>query len=179
VQTTPDSGIQLLHGLLAAAKSGLRSGPDAWTPSLEALGSWYARASEAERASLRDAVGSSEGAILLGLSMQLCTAAARRRDAKYLDLALLCHVLEDFEQDERDNVRLLALVEHVAQKLGAPPRPLFDAAISHASRRGRALLKEFANRPPQTKTLATMRLEEVETPGGVSYREKEVPFPDW
>lgn len=170
---------QVLEEMFSEARKGLHGQPEKWFPYVETVTNWYLSAPDVERASVLGSLGSEQGAILLGVSIQLCTAAARTRDVRFLEMALMCHVLEDFKRDERENVRLLALVQHVAERLGIVPAELFKGAMTIAGVRGRSCLQAFVDRPDEMKTLETMRLEEVQTPRGVSYREKQVPFPKW
>jgi len=174
-----ERGCEFLEAVVLEGRKGLRGSPDKWGAFLAPLANWYVSVSQTERAAFREGVEVAQGAILRGISLQLCAAAARSGEEKYLRDSLMCHVLEDFKRDERENARLLAAVQHVAEQIGVDPERLFKEAMAVSGGRARSCFQEFLDRPNEMKTLETMRLEEVQTPRGVSYREKKVPFPKW
>lgn len=130
----------------------------------------YAESAATERAAIRNSVSDECRLLLLGFSDRLAILADRTSDSRLLLLALVAHAVEDFRYDERENIFRLALVNHVAEKLGESPTVLFGEAEQLSSPRGATALRQFMARPAELKSLRAMRIVEEQTETGVSYR---------
>ena len=123
----------------------------------------------AQRRAIRSAVND-DTRLLLGFSDRLATVAARTKDRRLLFLALIAHSIEDFRHDNRENIIVLVLINHVAKKLGKDlailVRKVAELSSEHSSRN----LLEFLNRHSQINTLKAMRIIEEETAEGIDYR---------
>jgi hypothetical protein len=134
-----------------------------------ALAALYAGSDASGRAAIRALVPADLSLLLLGFSDRMAIIAARTKDEGALFDALLAHVLEGFRYDPRENVFRLAVVHHVANKIGLDPRAEFERAASMASPEAARELRAFLARPDELKTLKAMRVREIETPEGVSF----------
>lgn len=130
----------------------------------------YAAADANEREAIRASVLDDGRLLLLGFSDRLAIVAERTANPDLLLLALVAHSIEDFRYDERENICHLALVNHVAEKLGARPSALFEQAAQLSSAQGAAALKRFNDRPKPLKSLRAMRIVESQTDAGIDYR---------
>jgi hypothetical protein len=133
------------------------------------LAHMYTGLDSSQRAAVRDLVHLDISMLLLGFGDRLAILAARTQDEALLFDALIAHVLEGFRYDPRENTFRLAVVYHVAKKLGVDPQALFLRAALLASQRGADELRAFLARSERSKSLKSMGLREVETSNGVSY----------
>lgn len=162
---------RLLHELWSLRRLGYGSGlPSEADFKFIELAELFSSSTARARESLRQAVPDDVRQLLLGFSDRLAILAERQGEPHYLFLALLAHSIEDFAYDERENVFRLALVNHVAGKLGLDSRELFSRAAELSSRRGATALLDFEQRPPSLKSLDVMRIAEVSTEDGIDYR---------
>ena len=90
-----------------------------------------------------------------------------KKDA--LLLALLAHSMEDFQHDPRENVIKLAIVHHVALKIGVKSGDLFARVCSLSSPGAAESLAAFSNRSDALKSLETMRFKETDSPQSVCF----------
>ena len=130
----------------------------------------YSRSDTDEKQRIRESIPENMRMLLLGFGDRLATVADRTRDEELLWLAFLAHAIEDFRYDERENVFRLALLHHVAKKLGLDPSSLLERAAGAASARGAKRLRAFDARPPELKSLRAMKIVEERTSSGVGYR---------
>lgn len=162
---------QVLESLNEATKKGY--GPTCPGPldlQFASLAEYYSLASESEREEIRAGVRDESRSLILGFSDRLSVLAARSGDERYVFLALLAHAIEDFSYDPRENLVRLALVNHVAERLGMDTSSLFRRAGSLASEEAAARFASFVKRPPALKSLKAMKIREVMTDEGVDYR---------
>ncbi len=132
----------------------------------------YASLDAAGRERIRNIVNQDCRLLLLGFSDRLAILADRTNDSRMLLLALLAHSIEDFRYDDRENTFRLALINHVAKKLGKKPSKYFDKAIQLSSSRAGKKFREFDDRDDELKSLRAMQIVEEETDTGVDYRYK-------
>ena len=84
--------------------------------------------------------------------------------------ALAGHCIEDFQEDPRENLMLLALIWYAAVQLKESPESLFAGAAEQASPTARDYLIQFAGRRASDKTLKSMGSEAVEEGGRIRFR---------
>ena len=162
---------QLLDALRQIRRTGYGSKlPDVSDTQFIELADYYMRSGESERERIRSLVTEDTRLLLIGFSDRLSIIADRTRDSKMLLFALAAHSIEDFRYDERENTFRLALVNHVAEKLGKSPSRLFETAARLSSPRASELLLSFLNRPAELRSLRVMGIVEELTPDGVNYR---------
>jgi len=123
----------------------------------------YANSNVAERERIRNIVDPDYRLLLLGFGDRLAILADRTNDSRMVLLALLAHSIEDFRYDERENIFRLALINHVAKKLGETPSKFFDKAIRLSSPKARKKFREFDDRPEELKSLQTMQALTIAT----------------
>lgn len=107
--------------------------------------------------------------VILGFSDRFATLAARARSEEQLRKAYAAHSIEGFRYDERENILRLALLTHVAKKLGLNPNELLDWTASLSSTETQQQLAAFKDRPDEINTLETMGIQELDTADGVLY----------
>ena len=162
---------QILESLNAARRRGYGPRiPGELDLQFARLAECYSAASDAERQEIRASVPDEARLLVLGFSDRLSILAVRSGDTKYVLLALLAHAIEDFAYDPRENFIRLALVNHVAERMGMNAESLFGRAGSLASEGAAAHFDSFAKRNPALKSLAAMGIKEVMTDEGVDYQ---------
>ena len=134
------------------------------------LGKIYALSDSDQREVIRNSVHDDSRLSLIGYSFRLATIAARTRNREFLLLALIAHSIEDFRHDNRENIIVLVLINHVARRLGEDLSNLVRRVTELSSERGARNLREFLDRPSQINTLKVMGIIEEETAEGVDYR---------
>lgn len=134
------------------------------------LADCYSQTSAEKRYAVREAVPDDLRLLLIGFSDRFSILAERGRQKQYLRTALLAHSIEDFRWDERENIFRLALVDHVAKKLGEDVETLFQDISSLSSPRSAARFRRYRSRKPELRTLKAMGIVEVNTEEGVDYR---------
>ncbi len=165
---TPD---KILDDLCAIRKTGYDTGlPGFFDKKFIELAEQYAQSGVAERERIRNKVEPDCRVILIGFSDRLAILADRTKDARLLFFALLAHSIEDFRIDDRENIIRLALVNHVAKKIGESPSELFYRVIRLSSPRAAKHLVSFNNRPENMKSLRVMKIAEIEGEDGSDYR---------
>lgn len=122
------------------------------------------------RQRIRDAVPAVIRQLILGFGDRLATVAARRSDEQLLWFAYVAHSIEDFRHDERENTIRLALLQHVARKLGLDPSALIERIADVSSSQAEEKFRAFDARPPELKTLGAMGIVEEQIPSGIIYR---------
>lgn len=130
----------------------------------------YADSDCAGRRVIREKVSDDVRLLLLGFGDRLAIVADRRKDEGVLWLSFLAHSIEDFRRDARENQLRLALLNHVAAKLGLNQSAVFDRAAEVSSDHAARLFRAFDSRAPVLKSLKAMRIVEEMTDAGVSYR---------
>lgn len=135
----------------------------------------YTRVDAEGRAQLRSQVSAACGRFLLGFGSRLAVWAARTEDVELLQLALVAHLLEDFQDDERDIIIRLILIHHVATRLNLETDEFFSGVSSVASESSRAFLLRFVEIPDSAKALSAFGWTEVETPEGIDFRYQSTP----
>jgi hypothetical protein len=113
-----------------------------------------------ERAEVLQRIRGGLGPKLLTLSGFMAEAAMNSRDTSWIRSALIMHVVEDFAQDYRENIRYLVLVAHAARKLRVDLREVAKPVLPLASLRARARLEEFLARDERSNDLAGFGIRE-------------------
>lgn len=130
----------------------------------------YSRSDADVRRGIRESVPESMRMLILGFGDRLAIVADRTDNKELLWLAFLAHSIEGFRHDDRENVFRLALLHHVAGKLGLDSSVLLENAANVSSPRAAECFRAFDARHPELKSLKTMKIIEVQTDSGVSYR---------
>jgi hypothetical protein len=105
----------------------------------------------------------------VGFSDRFAILAERGKSEELLRIGYVAHAIEGFRYDARENILKLALLAHVARKIGCIPNEMVDWAASMGSDEARAFLASFKQRPDEINTLETMGIKETSTPRGVVY----------
>lgn len=108
--------------------------------------------------------------LLLGFSDRFATIAARTGARELLWIGIVAHSIEDFRVDERENVLRLALINHVANKLGLQSSQLLEQAAGISSIRAAKAFRDFDARSPKMKGLNVMGIVEEWSDSGIRYR---------
>jgi hypothetical protein len=133
----------------------------------------YYRSSESNiRNQVRELFAGAYGSILLGFGSRLAIVADRSNNSDTLTCALIAHSIEDFRDDERDSIIRLSVINHVAGKLKMDAGNLFKYVADLSSDNARDSLLAFYRRSPAMKSISTMKIIEIQTPEGVSYRQE-------
>ena len=138
------------------------------------IGSVLAENFQAMSASDRDAVwqglaGSSTAKKLLSLSGYLAEVAIDNRNPELIRVGLILHAIENFQQDDRENIRYLALIAYAARKLGVTLGPVIASLSGLASERAGTRLKGFADREFEPNLLMSMGIKADDTQGAFRF----------
>jgi hypothetical protein len=134
------------------------------------LASYYLESTNINREKIRSILPDDTLLLIIGFSDRMCILADRNKDKNYLLYALAAHSIEDFRYDYRENIIRLALIYHVAEKLGLDSNLLFNEISSISSQRTVGYLTDFLNRPSELKRIDVMNIVEIDTPDGVIYK---------
>jgi RNA binding exosome subunit len=87
--------------------------------------------------------------ILLAYSERMAILAVRIKSKEPLARGLFAHILEDFKSDDRENLLVLSLIRHSANKIGVNVREIIAEARNHATMRAKEILdgleKDFSS----------------------------------
>lgn len=137
------------------------------------LAEFFKKAPAKARHQITQAIPVEKGLAILERGTRLAILADRSANPRLLVDALVAHAIEGARWDYRENILRLALVTHVAKKLGVDDHPIFDEAAAVAEPTVADLLREFVGRPASMKTIRSSGLEEIQTSEGVDYRQIE------
>lgn len=137
---------------------------DTYNKALE-LAQMFACSSPSDRAALVARVPDQAAKKLLSLSAFLAERAMETGEVKWLDAAVLLHVIEDFRKDYRENFRYLVLVEYAARFISAELEGMIDGAVALASNRTKRCLSDFKARASELNELDKFGVK-VELQGG-------------
>ena len=123
----------------------------------------YEAMSSTQRAALQPGLRAL-GSKLLAVSGLLAEAALNDRDASSIRAGLVLHVMEDFSDDYRENIRRLVLLAFAAKALGADLAGIASAVLPIASERARGSLGSFLRRDESVNRLESfgIRAEKVD-----------------
>jgi hypothetical protein len=140
---------------------------DAGVPSnLRAFLECFETLAPAEQEEVRRVVTEPEARKIASLGVAAAEQALRERDPKWLAWSIKAHDLEQFREDPRNNLRLLAVTNYAAEQLGIDPRELFNRVADTTSSRTASYVRAFADRAPPLRSLATMGVRVVTSNDG-------------
>jgi hypothetical protein len=122
-----------------------------------------------QRSGIVQAFGSQHSFTLLIFTMRMALLAVRERSAQRVTQGLLALVIENARYDSREDLIMLSLLNHSAEKIGADPVVLFEQAALVATPQMAEHLKAFLQRAPGLKRIESMEFREVEAPDGFRY----------
>jgi hypothetical protein len=76
---------------------------------------------------VRDCISGKTGLVLIDYSVDAAEEAINTKDEKWLTVAILIHVMEDFRYDYRENILRLYLIEYAAWKLNTDMLVILDS----------------------------------------------------
>ena len=117
--------------------------------------------SEVERNDFIDLIDRTSKLKITYLSADLAEKAVNDSDEKYLKAALLCHVVEGFD-DFRENYRHLILVDYAARQIGADLKLIYGQLKFTPQRHAKDRLDGFIiRRNPAMNDLASFEIKAV------------------
>jgi hypothetical protein len=108
----------------------------------------FSKLSSGGQDAIRDLLTDTEARMIASLSVTAAASAISERSVDWLQWSLLAHDVEQFREEPRNNLRLLAVTNYAAE--------VFDRAASVMSERSAKYIREFARRPRERRTLRTM-----------------------
>lgn len=136
---------------------------------VEALIDAYVKNSASVKSAISTAIGPEQTFGLLAFAERMAILSVRQKSREPLMKALLALVVEGFRCDAREDILVLALINHSAIEVGADPKQLFDEAAGHASAEVAQYLREFAERRHEDKSIQVMGYSEEMTSDGFNY----------
>jgi hypothetical protein len=130
----------------------------------------FTRLPAAEQDEIRALLQPPEARMVASFSVAAAEQALAERDERWLEWSLLAHDVEQFRDDPRNNLILLAVTDYAAQQLGVDPKALFERVAAISSPRTGTYLREFAARPKALRSLKTMRVRAETEDGRVKFR---------
>jgi hypothetical protein len=141
----------------------------------------YRKASTEGREAIRSTLSRKDRPYFWSLAGRAAELALADSDAEHLEDALAGHCIEDFREDPRENIRVLALIWYAAVQLNVSPQELFARAAEQASPTARDHLLQFAGnykpgKAESKKILASMEIEAVDEGGRIRFRSMPSPW---
>lgn len=126
--------------------------------------------SEDERDEVRAVIPDALRPLLLGFSDRFSVAALRNIDERLLRVAASAHGLEDGRLDLRETLLRLAVLFDASARLGLSVQQTSEMLCAVVTPRMGVVVREFAQRPAQQRTLRGMGIEYLDSPNGPKYR---------
>jgi len=141
---------------------------------LSALIGLFLKAHPPERQQFFSLVSSSFSGLLISFAERMASLGVTEKSRVRLLEGLIALVLEDYRGgDPKDNIMILPLLYHAAEKIGADARELFSEAASYASNKAARQILDFPQRNPRDKSLDAFFYEEIDGADGFRYKQKE------
>jgi hypothetical protein len=112
--------------------------------------------STSEQEEIRSVLMTPEARRIASLSVLAAEQALLSQDDEWLTWSLVAQDVEQFRDDPRNNLRLLAVTHYAVERIGADARHLFDRVSSVVSPRTASFIRDFASRPQALRTLESM-----------------------
>jgi hypothetical protein len=96
---------------------------------------------------------------LLALSGFMAEAAINTRNALFIKGALVLHLMENFRQDYRENIRYLVLIDFAADELGINFSLAADSLMNMASAQAKVHLNDFLGRDKGLNKLSSFGIK--------------------
>ena len=125
-----------------------------------AIADEFAALPRADRAIVTGSLDPATGQKLVSLSGRLAERAMNTRDPAWLKAALTLHVIEDFRNDYRENIRHLVLVSHAAIRIDADLATMIAELEPIGSTEAAGRLLDFARRDRSSTMLTAYDIEE-------------------
>lgn len=122
-----------------------------------------------EHAQIFKAVGQGLSSCLLVYAYRMAIAGRRRKSPELLSRGLVGLAIEGFRLDARENMLVLSLLNHSAEKIGIDAVQLLEETARYSYNNSARQLRAFAERAPQDKAIEAMGYSEQITPEGPTY----------
>jgi hypothetical protein len=99
----------------------------------------------------------------------MAVAGWRKRSRELLFQGLLVLAIEGFRADARENLLVLSLLNHSADKIGVDAVALLEEAALYSHANAAQQFRSFAQRTPRDKAIEAMGYNEQNTPEGPTY----------
>jgi hypothetical protein len=129
----------------------------------------FVELSPTDQEAVRSILTLQEARRVASLSVSAAEQGLRDQDEDWITWAILTHDVEQFRDDPRNNIRLLAVAHYAAKQLGADPRELFANTAKLMSARASSYVIAFAERPPPLQTLESMGVRVTVQQGGFNF----------
>ena len=120
----------------------------------------FEQLSEDERHQILSLIQPSLAMKLLALSGFMAEAAINNKDISLIRSAIIMHVLENFQNDYRENIRYLVLVAFAIKKLGIDFHSITSTVLPLASDRSKNSLINFLGRVDDLNNLSSFGIRE-------------------
>ena len=124
----------------------------------------YSTSNSEMREEIRQKISLSTRKNLLVASEKLAIEALIEKRVELLSFAMVCHAIEDFKWDSRENILRMAIVWHVCKKLKLDIKEVFKKSMEIASNEAVGHFTEFLNRDEYMKSPRAMGFE-IKTKG--------------
>lgn len=120
----------------------------------------FMRLSSSDQRAIVTALGSHCAKNLLALSGLLAEHAINMADQKWLSVAIILQIIEDFRNDYRENFRFLVLISHAASRIGASLNRIISDLLPIASAQAANDLRGFIQRDESLNRLEAYNIRE-------------------
>jgi hypothetical protein len=115
---------------------------------------------ECDRRAISGKVSPELGKKLLAIGSFMAEEAMNTNDPRWIRASVLLHVIEDFRDDYRENLRRLILARYAAEKIGANMEGVIDEVVPYSSGRAERFLGLFSDRDGSLTGLASFGVRE-------------------
>jgi len=106
----------------------------------------YVGLPECDRRAISGEVSPEVGKKLIAIGSFMAEEAMNTNEPKWIQASVLVHVIEDFKDDYRENIRRLILARYAAEKIGANMGSVIDGVMPYSSERAARFLEGFRDR---------------------------------
>jgi|GEM_PF-2780551 len=106
---------------------------------------------------------------LLPMSAYLAEIAVETDNKDLIRLAIMLHVIEDFDYDYRENFRYLVLIDYAARQIEVSFKAVVDTTKQVASARAWMQLTGFADRDPELNKLSSFQIKATQSAKGFRF----------
>jgi hypothetical protein len=167
--TKPDPAIITLVQQIDQTGYDLDLSPSPVDMAIEQVIDHYVALPPDQRNAILQAFGPHHSFTLLIFAMRMAMLAVRERSAYRVTRGLLALVIENARFDSREDLIMLSLLNHSAEKIEADPAALFEQAALVATPSMARALRDFAQRPAGLKRIESMGFREVDGSDGFRY----------
>ncbi|MCW8128687.1 hypothetical protein [Microbulbifer halophilus] len=131
---------------------------------------FYFHASKDEKSTITSLIQGKIGLTLISYSGEMSAMAIDTNEERWLEKALMLHIIEGFKFDYRENIRRLVFINHAANRIGVELFPLAKNLFNFASNDVEKRLLEFFDRPQELNSLNIYGMQEVKVKNKTKFK---------